>query len=219
MNTDKVKAHYREKETEIEKRLEQFRALRDESDYRLFIELVFVILSSQTEAHKAWKATEELDEKNLLMEGNKDQIAKILERNGVSYEENKAEYVVGNREFLSQPTLKNPTKELKLKEKLDLENLEKTREWLVENIKGISWKGASHFLRNIGYGDEFAIVSSYISQSLFELELLEEADLPKDKEEYLKQEEKMKKLAEETGIDILALDLTLWSMETGEVFK
>jgi len=219
MNTDKVKAHYRKRETEIEKRLEQFRALRDESDYRLFIELVFVILTSQTEAQKAWKATEELDEKNLLMEGNKDQIAKILKRNEVKYEENKAKYIVENREFLSQPTLKNPTKELKLKEKLDLDDLEKTREWLVENIKGISWKGASHFLRNIGYGDEFAIVSSYISQSLFELELLEEAELPKDKEGYLKQEEKMKKLAEETGIDILALDLTLWSMETGEVFK
>jgi len=35
----------------------------------------------------------------------------------------------------------------------------------------------------------------------------------------MKQEETMRELAEELGIDIQALDLVLWSMETGEVFK
>ena len=121
--------------------------------------------------------------------------------------------------MLSQPTLKNPTNELKIKEKLNLEDLEKTREWLVDNIKGLSWKGASHFLRNIGYGDDFAIVSSYISKTLFKLELIEEAEIPKNKEKYLEQEEMVKNLADEVGIDIKALDLVLWSIQTGEVFK
>ena len=142
-----------------------------------------------------------------------------LKQKEIQYEKNKAGYIVDNRQLLSQPTLKNPTNELKIKEKLNLEDLEKTREWLVDNIKGLSWKGASHFLRNIGYGDNFAIVSSYISKTLFKLQLIDEAEIPKDKEKYLEQEDIVRDLADEGEIDIKALDLVLWSMQTGEVFK
>ncbi|MFQ3275012.1 MAG: N-glycosylase/DNA lyase [Candidatus Nanohaloarchaea archaeon] len=219
MKAEKVKENYRDRKEEIEKRLSEFDELRDENDYRLFMELVFVILTSQTEAQKAWKATEELDDKNLLIEGNKEQIAKVLERNGVQYEKSKADYIIENREQLSQPTLSNPTNELKLREKLDEENLEKTRKWLVDNISGISWKGASHFLRNIGYGDSFAIISTHIVSQMYELGVIGESENPANREEYLKMEEELNEFAEEIGIEIKALDLVLWSMKTGEVFK
>lgn len=219
MNPENITRHYQENKEDVEERLEDFRDLRESNEYRLFMELCFVILSSQSSAKNSWKAVEQLDNQNLLLEGDKSEIANVLRQNEIQYEENKAVYLVENRELLSQPTLKNPTKELKIKEKLNLDNLEKTREWLVENIKGLSWKGASHFLRNIGYGDEFAIVSSYISKTLFKLELIEEAELPENKEEYLEHEEKVRELAEEVGISIQALDLVLWSMETGEIFK
>ncbi len=219
MSPEDIKQHYEENSEEIQNRLEEFNSLRDSNDYRLFMELCFVILTSQSSAKNAWKAVEHLDEKNLLLEGDKPDIARVLKQNEIQYEENKSTYLVENREFLSQPTLKNPTNELKIKEKLNLNNLEKTREWLVDNIKGLSWKGASHFLRNIGYGDDFAIVSSYISKTLFKLELIEDAELPENKEKYLEHEEKVRELAEEVGINIQALDLVLWSMETGEVFK
>lgn len=219
MNSEDIKQHYEENSEEIQDRLEEFRSLRDSNDYRLFMELCFVILTSQSSAKNAWKAVEQLDNQNLLLEGDKSEIAGVLKKNEIQYEQNKANYLVENRKLLSQPTLKNPTNELKIKEKLNLNDLEKSREWLLDNIKGLSWKGASHFLRNIGYGDNFAIVSSYISKTLFQLELIEDAELPKNKEEYLKQEKKVRKLAEKVGIDIQALDLVLWSMETGEVFK
>lgn len=219
MKAEEIKQHYKKNKEEIEQRLEDFEQLKESNDYRLFMELCFVILTSQSSAKKAWKAVEQLDNLNLLLEGSKSEIAEVLRQNEIQYEENKASYIVDNREFLSQPTLKNPTKELKVREKLNTQSLEKTREWLVENIKGLSWKGASHFLRNIGYGDDFAIISSYISKSLFKLQITEEAKLPENKEEYFEQEEKMKELAEELDISIQALDLVLWSMETGEVFK
>lgn len=219
MNPEDIRQHYAENKEEIQDRLDEFREIRESNDYRLFMELCFVILTSQSSAKNAWKAIEKLDNENLLLEGDKSEIAGILKQNEIQYEENKAEYLVENRKILSQPTLKNPTNELKIKEKLNLDNLEKSREWLVDNIKGLSWKGASHFLRNIGYGNDFAIVSSYISKTLFKLELIEEAELPKDKETYLEHEEKVRQLAEEVGISIQALDLVLWSMETGEIFK
>lgn len=219
MNPEDIKQHYEENKEEIQDRLEEFNSLRESNDYRLFMELCFVILTSQSSAKNAWKAVEQLDDQNFLLEGDKSEIAEVLRQNEIQYEENKAGYLVENRKLLSQPTLKNPTNELKIKEKLNLNDLGKTREWLVDNIKGLSWKGASHFLRNIGYGDDFAIVSSYISKTLFKLELNEEAELPKNKEKYLEQEEKVRNLADKVGINIQALDLTLWSMETGEVFK
>lgn len=219
MNLEDIEQHYKENREEIQDRLEGFKSLRDSNDYRLFMELCFVILTSQSSAKNAWNAVEQLDDQNLLLEGDNSEIAEVLKQNEIQYEENKARYLIENREFLSQPTLKNPTRELKVREKLNLNDLEKTREWLVGNINGLSWKGASHFLRNIGYGDEFAIISSYISKILFKLEIIEDAELPKNKEKYLEHEERVRELAEEIGIDIQALDLTLWSMETGEIFK
>lgn len=219
MNKQDIRQHFENNREEIEERLKDFKELRESNDYRLFMELCFVILTSQSSAKNAWKSVEKLDDENLLLEGDKSEIAEVLKQNEIQYEENKAGYLVENRKILSQPTLRNPTNELKIKEKLNTNDLEKTRKWLVENIKGLSWKGSSHFLRNIGYGDDFAIVSSYISKTLFTLELIEDAELPKDKETYMKQEEKVRKLADEVGLSLQSLDLTLWSMETGEVFK
>lgn len=219
MDREQIKSHYKKNKQVIESRLLEFEQLRDASDHRLFQELVFVILTSQTTAEDAWEAATELEQKNLLIEGNQNQVAEVLRQNGVSYEDNKASYIVENRKNLSQPTLSDPSASLKLSRRIDSENLHKTREQLVDDIKGISWKGGSHFLRNIGYGNGFAIISGYISKSLYKLEIKQDPDQPSGKEEYIELERRMNKFADDLGIDIKALDLVLWSMETGEVFK
>lgn len=218
MELEEIREQYRENKEVIEKRLEEFSELRDASEYRLFKELVFVILTSQTSAKKAWEAAEQLDREDLLLNGDESEIAEVLRDNEVQYEENKASYIVENRETLSQPTLQDPTKELKLSYKIDEDNLEKTRRWMVDNLKGVGWKAASHFLRNVGYRD-VAIVSNYIAEDLYELGLIDSAKIPSDEKAYLEAEQKMEKLSKEVDISVEALDLVLWSMETGEVFK
>lgn len=219
MNKEKIREQYEERQEEIEDRLEEFRSLRDASDQRLFKELIFVILTSQSGAKKSWKAVEKLEENNLLEKGGKEVIAETLAAHDIQYERNKSQYIVDNRENLSQPTLSNPEKSLKIHNKINLEDLEKTRKWFAENIKGISWKGSSHFLRNIGYGDNFAIISGHIIDVLHETGVLESAEQPENREEYLETEREMRKLSQELDIDIKALDLVLWSLKTGEVFK
>ena len=219
MKYRELKEHYLENKDEIEERLEEFRETGDSGDKRLFKELVFVILTSQTEAQKAWKATQEMDEKDLLLAGNREQIVEVLKRNGVQYENDKASYIVENRKFLSQPTLSNPAKELKLKEKIDKEDLEKSRDWLVENLKGIGMKGASHFLRNIGHGNGFAIISGHLLDKMFELGIIDSNEPPSNREEYRAIEQNFREFSQEIGISAPALDLAIWSMETGEVFK
>ncbi|MFB6144175.1 MAG: hypothetical protein ABEJ98_02580 [Candidatus Nanohaloarchaea archaeon] len=218
MNLEEIRQQYRDKKEVIDDRLEEFSELKDASDYRLFKELVFVILTSQTSAKKAWKAAEQLDSRDFLLNGNRASIAEVLHDNEIQYEERKASYIVENREKLSQPTLQDPTNELKLGYMLDDTSPDKTREWMVENLKGVGWKAASHFLRNIGFGD-VAIVSNYIAEDLQQLGLADSAEIPDSREKYLRAEEKMRELSEELGISVEALDLVLWSMETGEVFK
>lgn len=217
MDRKQIIRHYQENRNEIEQRLEEFESVGEENDYRLFMELAFVILTSQSSAKKSWAAVEELDNRNLLSEGGREEIAEVIAFHEIQYEERKADYIVSNREMLSQPTLQNPTKELKLRDRVDGDP-EKTRKWMVENLKGVGWKGASHFLRNVGIG-EFAIISNYILKSLYSLEIVEDVEPPKNEEEYLNLEEKLEDLSAELEIPLDALDLVLWSMETGEIFK
>jgi N-glycosylase/DNA lyase len=219
MKRKEIRDHYENNREEIESRLEEFRNLRDAPEDRKFLELVFVILTSQTEAQNAWKAAKALKNKDSLLSGNPEDIDTVLERNEVRYAEEKAIYIVQNREELSQPTLRNPERQLKISEKIDQDELDSSRAWFAENVSGISWKGASHFLRNIGYGNGFAIVSSHIIGVMNELGLTESTEPPSGREKYLEVEERIQELAEELDIDVKALDLVLWSMRTGEVFK
>lgn len=219
MEKNAVRKHYRENREEIDSRLEEFRDLKEASEERLFRELVFVILTSQSSAKNAWDASLKLEKLGLLEKPEKSDITEILAEYSIQYEERKASYIANNRKKLSQPTLEDPSGKLKLKGKIDPDNLESTRKWLAENLDGISWKGASHFLRNIGHGNSFAIISSRIISKLHELEVVDNQELPKNREKYLQVERKMQALSEDLGIDVKALDLVLWSMETGEVFR
>lgn len=219
MKKSEIKKQYREKREEIDSRLKEFKDLRDSSEERKFLELTFVLLTSRTGAEKAWEAANKLQSSDLLLSGGTGDIEQILDEHEVQYPENKAEFIVENREKLSQPTLADPEKKLKISDRIDAEDLDSSRRWFVENVKGISWKGASHFLRNIGYGNSFAIISSHIAGQLYELELKEDPDPVDNEEEYLELEQRLQELSEDLGIDIKALDLVLWSMKTGKVFR
>lgn len=219
MKPDQIRQSYRERKQEIDKRLEDFQELKSGSDERKFKELAFVIMTSQTEARKAWEAAEKLDELDLLLEGDEEEIEGVLRSLEISYERKKASFVIDNRRKLSQPSLQDPSGGLKIEQRIKLDNLEKTRQELVEDLRGVGMKGASHFLRNIGYGNGFAILSGHIMRVLHELGVVETASPPGSVEDYLMIEEKVQNLSENLEIDVKALDLVLWSMKTGEVFK
>lgn len=218
MEAKQVKEHYRENKKEIKERIAEFKDLRNADDERIFQELVYVILTSQSDAEKAWEAAKKLRKRDLLLEGSIDEIAEVLQESGIRYEDEKARYIVENRKALSQPTLEDPGSGLKIADKIE-GNPEKVRKWLAENIKGISWKGSSHFLRNIGRGKDFAIISSHIIGKMHELGLLQEAEMPSGRKDYLKYESKLKRFSEKIDVPLEELDLVLWSMETDEVFK
>lgn len=218
MNLGEVRAHYKENREEIKGQLDKFESVGEATEERWFLELVFVILSSQSKAKEAWKAAQKLEELGLLIDGEEEEIEEVLDKFDISYERSKAGYVVKARKNLSQPTLKNPGKGLKLKDSIP-EDREKARKWLVDTVPGISWKGASHFLRNIGYSNDFGIASTHTLSVLSDMGLSETAKPPGSEKEYQEFEKEIRKLAEELDISLGELDLVLWSMKTGEVFK
>jgi N-glycosylase/DNA lyase len=94
------------------------------------------------------------------------------------------------------------------------------RDWLVKEkgIKGLGYKEASHFLRNIGFGG-YAILDKHVLACLAALKIIPEAKPPNTRSKYLMVEESLKKLAKRVKIDLDELDLVLWSMKTGEILK
>ena len=93
------------------------------------------------------------------------------------------------------------------------------REWLVKNVLGLGYKEAGHFLRNIGRGNQLAILDRHILKNLQRHGVLKEMPKSLSRKEYLRIEALMKKFADRTGVTLAELDLLFWSRETGEVFK
>lgn len=94
------------------------------------------------------------------------------------------------------------------------------REFLARNkaVRGIGFKEASHFLRNIGYRG-YAILDKHIVNSLREFGVIGSRLKPATRKGYLAIERRLALFAREIGIDMDHLDLLLWSRKTGEILK
>ncbi len=94
------------------------------------------------------------------------------------------------------------------------------RDWLARErgIKGLGYKEASHFLRNVGYRG-YAILDKHILRCLAEVGVLDTPQPPTTRARYLSTEERLRRFAADLGLDFDELDLVLWSMKTGEILK
>ncbi len=193
---------YESRKSSIKQRLKEFK--QPKNDEEIFAELCFCLLTPQSKAKLCWRAIEKLKEKGLLLNGSADDVKKWLA--GVRFPNNKAEYIVNARNHFP----------LSLKGKKTHGEM---REWLVKNVKGIGMKEASHFLRNIGYGDDIAILDRHILKNLKKFNVINEIPASLTIKKYLEIEERMKGFAKKTGIPFNELDLLFWSEETGEIFK
>ena len=94
------------------------------------------------------------------------------------------------------------------------------RDWLATEprIKGVGYKEASHYLRNIGFKG-YGILDKHIVRCLAELGVIDLWKPPTGRNRYLETEARMREFSGDVGIDFDELDLVLWSMKTGEVLK
>lgn len=188
----------------VDGRVGEFRECGRKPVSELFSELCFCILTANYNAEGAINIQRcvgygfiELPEESL---------AEKLRVLGHRYPNARASYIVEARKHIPR-----------LEEVLGgLSGLE-LREWFVENVKGLGYKEASHFLRNVGYTD-YAILDFHIIDVLVEYGLIER---PKTltKNKYLEVEELLRDIAAKAGLNLSELDLYLWYMETGKILK
>ncbi len=208
-----IKDIYTEIDKEIKARLTEFKQLfRRGTEEDIFAELVFCILTPQSKAQSCWECVEILKKKKLLLKGTPKEIAKEI--NKARFKNKKAEYIVeARKKFLSGGKLNIKSQITQFK------NAQKARKWLVNNIKGIGYKEASHFLRNIGFGEEIAILDRHILRNLKELVVIKKIPLSLSEKKYYEIEKRMKEFSRNVNIPMSHLDLVFWYKETGEIFK
>ena len=201
---------YQSKKPLLKKRLNDFRNISNDED--IFKELIFCILTPGSRAKFCWKSTENLFSSKTIFNGNSKQIKKHLV--GVRFNNGKAGRIADARKMFVN------NNKIEIKSIVNNgRNPRELREWLADNVNGYGYKEASHFLRNIGLGEDLAILDRHVLKNLKKYNVIEEIPKSLTIKRYLEIEEKMKNFAESINVPFAELDLLWWSEESGEIFK
>ena len=197
---------YESKKADIKKRLEDFRNVWLKSnDRELFAELAFCLCTPQSKASASELAIKRASSTNILFVGRPEDIEPYLTQTGVRFAKHKSNYIAEAREYFRK------NGEIKIKQKLNTEDILGLRNWLAENIKGLGMKEASHFLRNIGFGKDVAILDRHILRSLVKYKVIPEVPKTISKQKYLEIEHKVREFSKQANIPLDALDMVFWS--------
>jgi N-glycosylase/DNA lyase len=196
----------------IESKLLEFQSFKNKSEKYWFSELCFCILTANSKALTAIAVQKEIKEDGFL-NLSEHEISLIIRKNSHRFHNNKAKYIVSAREFSN---IKNIIQDI-----VKINNFKeqcKAREFIVKNIKGLSYKEASHFLRNVGYFN-LAILDRHILNVMLDNKIIKEKPKTLNKNNYLEIEQKFLSLAKNLNMSPAKLDFFMWYMKAGDVLK
>lgn len=215
VTVESIRATHRARRKEIQTRLREFETVWQEgSDERLWEELVYCIFTAGASARMGLKSVAAV--RLLLKDGGREEMTHALTEAGAHrFPVARPGYIVVTRNYLREQCPSGLHHRLK-----SFSNAVERRDWLAkeEQIKGVGYKEASHFLRNIGLKGH-AILDKHVLRCLADLQVVENPKPPTTRRRYLETEEKLKSVARDLRINFDELDLVLWSMKTGEVLK
>lgn len=216
LTENSILQEYAERKAKIKQRQSDFEGIWSRgTEKELFAELCFCLLTPQSSAIACDAAVKRLLENNTLFSGTKKELQKKIFP--VRFYKNKSSYVLEAREkFLSgnESSIKAMLEQANI-----LNNNFEAREWLVKSVKGFGYKEASHFLRNIGFGEGICILDRHILKNLAKHKVIQEIPKTLSRKKYLEIEQKMKIFSQKLGIPEHEMDLLFWSRQTGVVFK
>ncbi len=216
MRRSQLVSFYRKFERDIKKRIADFRRVFEEKDGKAMLkELVFCLLTPQSKARICWNAVEKMDKLGLLEKYSCDSEHRIRDcLYGVRFAKVKSRRIAKILERFSDESLidivSNWMKEM---------DVFLMRDYLVKEINGFGYKEGSHFLRNIGVGLDLAILDRHILSVLLEMGYIDSLPSCLSKKKYLEIESVVRRLAGELHLLVGELDLLLWAIRTGYVFK
>lgn len=190
----------------VAERADEFKRMGKKPCKEIFKELCFCLLTANYSAEGGIRIQRAIGDGFLKLKEKA--LAKKLKKLGHRFPNMRAKFIVEAR--------KKCAKDIK-RIVFSFGNGKEAREWLVKNVKGLGYKEASHFLRNVGFMD-VAIVDFHIVDLLAKNKIIKK---PKTmtKKKYLEIEKVLEKLAKKAGLELGELDLYLWYMETGKVLK
>lgn len=195
--------------TKVDARLKSFAAFENKSEQFWFSELCFCILTANSKAKTAIEIQKELGPQGFRT-ASLNKLKQTILKNKHRFYNNKAKYIVEARQH------KNVKRVIQALVK-DAGEPE-ARDWLVNNVKGIGYKEASHFLRNVGYKN-VAILDRHILNLLVENRRIKTKPKTLNSKVYTKIERILQNIADELKMSQAELDMYLWYMKTGEVLK
>ncbi len=195
---------FQESKEKIDKHLEKYDEIDTENRDQLFEELVFCLLTPQSKARSADQSIKALKAHDLLLNGTPAQLEPQLK--SIRFHITKAKRIVEAREKFQNF-------------EFNFSNIEELRHKIVQTFKGLGYKEASHYLRNIGYGRDLAILDRHILKNLVNMNLIEEIPKTLTPKKYFEIENTMKNFCKNNEMNMGHIDLILWSTETGEMFK
>jgi N-glycosylase/DNA lyase len=210
---DELRRDYSAKKPLIVKRLAEFRTVYERGDRAIFEELCYCILTAGSSAKMGMRTVTAL--KDILRSGSERELQQRAQAHRLRFWRLRPSYIYHTREYLDDAC------GLKLKQLIgSFDCRDARRDFFAKNkgIKGLGYKEASHFLRNIGFPG-YAILDKHILNSLREMGVISARMRPTTRAGYLAIEMKLEQFAKEIGIDMDHLDLLLWSRKTGEILK
>ena len=215
VTVERVVATHRARRTEIRKRLREFQEVWcNGSDARLWEELAYCIFTAGASARMGLNSVDAV--RPLLLEGDSEAMTTALKKAGAHrFPVARPRYIVSTRNYFNADCGMALRKRLR-----SFSDPLERRDWLAQDkqVKGLGYKEASHFLRNIGVKGH-AILDKHVMRCLAEIGVIDTAKPPSTRGKYLEVEQQLMRFARDIGIDFDELDLVLWSMKTGEVLK
>ena len=205
MSTEELRELHAARKTAIRARLRDFKRV-PESDYAY--ELFYCLMTPQSSAVNAGKAVELLRRRRFhAVQLNPEPLLHQKDFY-VRFHRTKAKHLLSAKAQFKEirALLSNGASATEL------------RRWLVDNVLGLGWKEASHFLRNIGHRN-LAILDRHILKNLLRVGVLRSLPKSLTAKRYLAIEKKFGMFAASAGIPMDELDLLFWSLETGEILK
>ena len=205
-NLENLLEDYKKKGPAIQRRLNDFRTV---ARHEYFYELVYCFMTPQSSAVNSAKAQQmlmaynfqnaEIDPEHLLHQ----------KEYYIRFHKTKAKLLVAMKQQYDAILQKISTADSAFEK----------RQWLAENVKGIGYKEATHFLRNVGLNEGLAILDRHILKNLKKYGAIRSLPKTLTKKKYLSLERRFQQFAKDIGIPIDELDLLFWSNETGEILK
>lgn len=189
----------------VAERLRSFAEIQSMGFEQWFSELCFCILVANSPARKILKALQSIERECLLL-SSEEELRMRLKALGVRFH-NRASFIVAARESVD------------LKDRvLHHRKSADAREWLVANLRGLGYKEASHFLRNVGFLD-LAILDRHVVRVLRSTVVLPGTSMPKSRNQYIGMERLYLRFSEFIGLRPGELDIYLWYLRTGDIVK